>query len=281
MNVFKPRVWKQISAVGSRFYKARDMEVNKNPIPTELEIAFEKMKWARDYNEQETTFSKLFKAFSRRKDDQPRRLLLADDFTFENMQMWLKEMKKYNMIETQRYREDRHETLGNDLAVAHFIVYRGGRVKFYGHNHWIKTVKNEDYYENLPKSFDPTMFLEAVDAQGMQLIYEAFENFKGLARLRWLSLNDNPHFNDWCLDRISCELKDSLEYLDISNCRKVTYRGLTCLYRMEKLKVLKVENIADSLEFQLSCLELEEAIPELKIEGVNYMEPDQSKREVQ
>ncbi|RZF40065.1 hypothetical protein LSTR_LSTR002468 [Laodelphax striatellus] len=276
MNVFRPGAWKKITAVGSRFYKARDIEVGQQPIPTDIDTEFEKIKWKRDYDEKETTFLKLYKAFRLKKDDKPRTMLLLDDFMYDNVRLWVKKFRKENQIKTQCYRVDRHETLGNELAIAHFIVYRGGRVKFYGHDHWIQSVKNEDDYESLPKVFDPTMFVEAIDAQGLELIYEAFENLRGLARLRWLSLDNSPLIDDWCLDKITCELRNTLEYLDISNCKRITYRGLTCLYKMEKLKTLKVENIADSIEFQLACLELEEANPGLKIEGVEYMEPEQN-----
>ena len=40
-------------------------------------------------------------------------------------------------INKRRYIEERHKTLGPDLATAHFVVARGGSVKFVDNENWI------------------------------------------------------------------------------------------------------------------------------------------------
>lgn len=68
-----------------------------------------------------------------------------------------KKMSEQNIIK-QRFIPMRHGVLGPDLATAHFVTHRGGRVKFVGHAEWFTSD------EPLPKKFDENYLIEKVDA---------------------------------------------------------------------------------------------------------------------
>lgn len=98
--------------------------------------------------------------------------------------------------------------LGPDLAAAHFIVHRNGAVKFLGDERWYQKDRGwftDDY--KLPAkrdgmrkicsyflimfiaSFFPDLFIEAIDASKMALVWEGFDN---LCELLMVNLLDNP-----------------------------------------------------------------------------------------
>ena len=86
------------------------------------------------------------------------------------------------MIVLCRYIEERHQTLGPDLATAHFAVARQATVKFVGIDEWTKIGEKEKFV-NLPGNYVPNLFLEAVDASGTQMLYESFDNFGVFCRI--------------------------------------------------------------------------------------------------
>lgn len=89
------------------------------------------------------------------------------------------------------YDPRRHRMLGNELAAAHVIVARGGKVKFMGQDTWVTDyrkdakpgVPEEDLPVmklelcTLPVNYDARYRLEAIDASGVELFYEGLENF--------------------------------------------------------------------------------------------------------
>ncbi|KAL1516514.1 hypothetical protein ABEB36_000422 [Hypothenemus hampei] len=88
--------------------------------------------------------------------------------------------------EMQRYNPNRHQALGPELACAHFIVYRGGAIKFHNNDKWIKAVDKE---YTLPLKYSTGLFLQSIDCTGMNLRYEGLSNLRGLQNVQWLSLN--------------------------------------------------------------------------------------------
>lgn len=185
------------------------------------------------------------------------------DFSFGNISKWFTHKKTEYNKHLQRFIPERHEILGTDLATAHFIICRDGRVKFKGNTYWTK--KDEKGSYNLPNQYDSRFILEAVDAQNTDLYYEGLSNLCGLKKLKWLSLKDCKNIDDWGLDKISAEFP-ALEHLDISGCKKITERGLESLYRMTNLKKLIVTNHYKSVAFELTCLMLEDCMPNLTCE---------------
>ncbi|XP_011867996.1 PREDICTED: ATP synthase subunit s-like protein [Vollenhovia emeryi] len=185
------------------------------------------------------------------------------DFSLINIGKWYKhQLATYSKI-TQQFQPERHDILGADLATAHFLVSRGGRIKFRGHDHWVERDEKGAY--DLPGTYNPNYVLEEADASGVDLYYEGLSNLCGLTRLRWLSLKGCRNIDDWGLDKISAEFP-KLEHLDISECERITERGLECLYRMAGLKKLVVTNHHGSVALELSCFMLEDCIPGLTCE---------------
>lgn len=104
---------------------------------------------------------------------------------------WFAKRELEHQIKQQSYNPKRNKILGSDLAAAHVVVARGGKVKFMGHKTWITEyrtdakpgVPEEDLPAmnfklcTLPVNYDPKYRLEAVDASKVELHYEGLENF--------------------------------------------------------------------------------------------------------
>jgi hypothetical protein len=212
------------------------------------------------------------------------------DFSVKGIGRWIEKKKldqelfeqRYNLLILKidfqtnlvdwflRYFPARQQFLGPDLAAAHFIVFRGGSVRFEGGTKWIKDYDDEQ--NGLPNKRVKGLHLEAIDASGMNLYHVALSNMTYLSNLKWLSLADNPNVDDWFLDSVTGEY-ETLEYLDISGCKKVTDRGIAILSRLSKLKELRVENVTDTIELRLACLSLEEYLPRLVVKGIDHSLP--------
>ncbi|KAI0212718.1 Distal membrane-arm assembly complex protein 2 [Lamellibrachia satsuma] len=182
---------------------------------------------------------------------------------------WFKKKERALLVEDHRFIEERHRTLGPDLATAHFAVARQATVKFVGIDDWVKIEDPKQKYVNLPGNYIPDLYLEAVDASGTQMLYESFDNFVRLEHLKYLNLSRCENIDDFCLDRF-VQFSDSLLYLDLSECSQVTERGLACLHRLEKLKRLRIANMPSVKNPTLVALMLEEAIPGCVVEGIDY-----------
>lgn len=180
-----------------------------------------------------------------------------------NLKHWYEYQKAQMKKKDQEFIPERHDILGANLASAHFIVRRGGRVKFKNSNFWVEL--NKDDTLNLPQKFDPYYILEMIDVNGFDLYNEGLSNFCGLTKLKWLSLKNCKNIDDWGLDKISAEFPQ-LVHLDISGCEKITERGLESLYRMWNLKTLIVTNHKKSTAFELTCMLLEDCMPGLSCE---------------
>lgn len=77
---------------------------------------------------------------------------------------------------SQKYVPERAQFLGPELATAHFVCYRGGKVKFYNRANWFSKDPDSEEVENLPRFFNSDYKVEAVDCSKMELIYEGLEN---------------------------------------------------------------------------------------------------------
>lgn len=161
----------------------------------------------------------------------------------------------------QQYCAQRHQSLGNDLAAAHFLVFREGKVKFLDQDRW---VKSDEGYRSLPDRYVSTMHLEAIDCEGMELYYEGLDNLRRLRHLKYASFKNIESFDDWCMDRISGAEFDKLEVLDVSGT-KVTEKGLQALYRIPSLKKLIVDDPDQNTQWQLVVAMLQEIMPDLKV----------------
>ncbi len=123
---------------------------------------------------------------------------------------------------------------------------------------------SQDVSFKFPNVYDKSYKLQEINCDNMELYYEGLENIRRLKSLKRISFRNIKTFDDWCLDRFSGSEFPSLEVLDLSGT-SITERGLCALYRLPSLKVLIVDNPKISISFELHCLELEEAIPMLKV----------------
>jgi len=72
---------------------------------------------------------------------------------------------------------ERHETLGPDLATAHFVVARRGAVKFEGSDRWISKNSGDSSHKLLPTMPSKDLRLEAVDVSDTDMMYLSLDNF--------------------------------------------------------------------------------------------------------
>lgn len=179
----------------------------------------------------------------------------------------LSKKKHRNHLLKQQYLFRRKAVLKADLAAAHFLLSRGGAVKFVGHSNWTTSCGA------VPNRYMPGYNIEAFSAEGTNLCREGLENLTQLRHLTSASFKGLEDINDWCMDWISREF-DLLHHLDISDCKNVTHRGLSCFYRFECLKTLNVKGVSDSPEFKVACLMLLEIMPNLEIEGIDLTIPE-------
>lgn len=225
----------------------------------------EDLQWRTPWHQKEGNYFSYLRAFY--SEDSNRSLLQMlhspIDVSPSGIKRWWNKKKKEKDIIMQAYIPERNFILGNELAAAHFTVYRGGAVKFFGDNKWIKQNAFGDY--SLPRHYDGTKILEAIDCEKMILYYEGLVNYRNLKQLKWLSVNGCETIDDWCLDRISYIFRDTLVYLDLRNCPNYTHRGLGALYKMNNLKILYVDDITVNNSFELTCLMLQQVHPDLDI----------------
>jgi len=152
------------------------------------------------------------------------------------------------------------------------------------------------------------LFLEAIDASKTELMFEAFDHLSmyiyvcmfllwnildgiwaPLKKLRFISLAGCQYMTDWCLSRFT-QFETSLEYLDLSNCKRLSAKGLgalTCLKYIgfilntvlklsyifsccRKLKFLRLEGLESTKDIAHVSMQLEEKIAGLSVIGVDY-----------
>lgn len=92
-----------------------------------------KLKWRTPYNERENEWYSKFKTFAPDKNENTDIIAFLQqpiDLSFKAMQ----DRKERKRVSTEKFMQqfitERHEILGNDLAAAHFLVHRGGSVKY-------------------------------------------------------------------------------------------------------------------------------------------------------
>ncbi|XP_054707285.1 distal membrane-arm assembly complex protein 2-like [Uloborus diversus] len=192
------------------------------------------------------------------------------NITLADLKNWKKWKEFDAMVEDQIYLPERHKILGPDLATAHFILARGGRLKFKGSNKWM--TREHLLKEIVPSSYNASFRIEHIDFSGSNLCYEGFENLCNLKDLQTLVLRNCKYVDDWCLSR-SHFYASSLKYLDLSGCHSVTDRGVCTLHVLKNLETLVLQNTPNIQNRELVCLLLQEIIPKCRIIGVDYEDP--------
>lgn len=189
------------------------------------------------------------------------------DITKKTLTSTMKHILNKAKVSDQSYNPDRVKALGPDLAAAHFIVCRGGGVKFVGENKFIRGKMNRSN-EVLPGEKDPSLKVEAIDFSGQgEFVYEAISNLADLKYFKWVSFKNCQYVDNWFLDHLSFSAPN-LEYIDLTGCPRFNQFGLSCFYRFKQLKCVNVENVSQSTDFNLACLTLEAEHPGLVFLGL-------------
>jgi len=185
----------------------------------------------------------------------------------------VQKIKQYEkLLRSQPFIRERLIALGPDLAAAYFLCHRNCRVRFKDRDDWtqmdMKTLKMPSY---VPQDYQTGWYIEEIDARNSLLIYEGINNLRNLLYIKKLDISYSCMIDAWCIDRITGEYQDTLEYLDLSGCQKLNWNGLECLWRLRKLKVLVLKDMEHIKDLDLLCLMLLEQLPDLEIRGVDYM----------
>lgn len=239
--------------------------VERKLTPREKKIEEDKkrLRWRKTFDEDQQIWRSKFNAFNSGENDMTMMMLLQQpwDFRPRNLRRIYSEYQVKKEAYEQSFIEARMKVLGPDLAIAHFITYRNGKVRFQGTPTWST---NSDL-EKLPRTYDPAYLVEAINFDSHPLHYEGVENFRHLVHCKSISLRNCRFFDDWCLDRLSgCQLP-VLEELDIAES-DVTHRGFGVIYRFSSLRRLIIDKQKkDSIEWQLTFAMLEDMNPKLEV----------------
>lgn len=112
-----------------------DDEADK-PSAFDLKVAAAKetLKWRRPYSEVEGVWSSKFKVFSKDRNDMDTGMIAFIQQPFDFSLKARREKRERKRVADERFMQqfvpERHQMLGNDLAAAHFLVHRGGAVKY-------------------------------------------------------------------------------------------------------------------------------------------------------
>lgn len=77
----------------------------------------------------------------------------------------------------------------------------------------------------------------------MIMVNLGLENLADLSHLRLLRLAGCCYADDWMMSRIGALFPESLEMLDLSDCNRITAKGLAGLRTLKKLRYLRLEGL--------------------------------------
>jgi len=174
------------------------------------------------------------------------------------------------LVQGQEFVQSRLLALGPDLAAAHFLCHRNCRVRFRGHKEWTE-LKGKGTLD-IPAVYVQGWYIEAIDCSSSKLVFEGLQNLRNLHYIKYLDISYCDHIDEWCLDRISGEYSDTLEYLNLSGCRGLNWNGLEVLWRFRNLKTLVLKDMDHVEDLNLLCLLLLDVNPELRILGAEYLD---------
>ncbi|KAF6768793.1 Arginyl tRNA synthetase [Paragonimus kellicotti] len=206
------------------------------------------------------------------------KLTYKHDLDFTALRRWVHEKVKQRNRLRQIISNHTIEHLGLDLAVAHMVCNIGGRVQFVGSDKWF--FRFAGLPPELPHEYVGDLRLQSIDLSGTNVVYEGFELLPQLRELQFLRLRRCLHVDDFCMSRVG--RISSLMLLDVGECPRLTSKGLATLTQLKNLRHLLVHNNPLMEDKELVCLLLEDHLPKLFIDGVNYLGelPRESQRSI-
>ncbi|XP_070577901.1 distal membrane-arm assembly complex protein 2-like [Ptychodera flava] len=158
--------------------------------------------------------------------------------------------------------EKRVEYWGTELAAAHWLIYHNNAAIQFTNGDWYMKNRKGQYY--LPREKVKGEYIVAIDATASLITYDGLDNIICLKHLKFLSLKESPHIDDFCLAKLY-HFADTLTHLNISGCPQISERGLATLHHLRNLERLNMKNLPKVENPELAALMLEDVLPRLKL----------------
>jgi len=188
-------------------------------------------------------------------------VLRSETFDYWREKREVDAYKNFQTVELEKL-----HTMGPELYAANFVCRMGGKVKFHAFKNWF----DKSNWKSLPQVFAKEFVCEAIDLSNTPLFYEGMTFLMRLSDLRSLNLSNCTALDEWAINRLH-PLRTTLVHLDLSGCHGMSDRGLVTLWKMKNLRRLILSGLEDSVNnLPLIAMELEEALPECYIHGVDF-----------
>jgi len=155
--------------------------------------------------------------------------------------------------------EARIKDVGPDRACAEWLLRTGARVKWKGKENIVSD------YNSLPVGNFRTLTIESVDATDAAIMEAGFLYFRGLEHFHKLKLKNCRYITDESMPPLAFYTKDHLDWLELSDNGNVTVAGLSHLRKLQKLKVLRLENLQGVSDRKGLLSNLKTAMPNCEI----------------
>ncbi|RWS28417.1 ATP synthase subunit s-like protein, partial [Leptotrombidium deliense] len=188
------------------------------------------------------------------------------DMSYDGFRRWAQRRAYVQVVTDQAFNPERHANLGPDLSAATFIVNINGKVQFNGMLLSLKSeltflYQDQDWVSDIkkvPDKYHPGYKVTAIDASDTRLVYEGIENLMLLPHLKQLNVSKNTLLDDWFCDLLSRMHRHShqLEVLNLTDCRRITERGIAALVEIPSLRKIIISGTEASREEHLELLTL-------------------------
>ncbi|XP_062553894.1 ATP synthase subunit s, mitochondrial-like [Armigeres subalbatus] len=168
-----------------------------------------------------------------------------------NLWGWINMM--FNRVDTARLK-----AVGPDRLCAEWLLRNGARAKFVN-------VQHEQVNYNLLPNENVPVLIEEFDGTDSGIMHIGFDHLKNLTRLRKIRLHNCVYLEDQALTKLRF-VAQTLEVLEVSNCKNVTDYGLLALRDLKKLKQLSTHNLPYVKNIQKVEEELRKALPECNMD---------------
>lgn len=154
----------------------------------------------------------------------------------------------FNRVDTARLK-----VVGPDRLCAEWLLRNGARAKFVN-------VPHEQVHFNLLPDEKVPVLVEELDGTDSGIMHIGFDHLKGLTRLRKVKLHNCVYLEDEALAKLQF-VADTLEELEVSNCKNITDHGLLHLRHLKKLKQLSTHNLPYVKNLPKVEQQLKESLP--------------------
>lgn len=132
LNLYRNRTFYRSLVTSARRFNQDDL---KNPkfsnIKDKIDQDKKNLQWRTPYSDRPDSFQSGFKLFesSNRNSELVEMMQQPVDLSPSAIKQWWNNRKNGTEAHMQKFIPERHATLGEDLATAHFVVHRGGSVR--------------------------------------------------------------------------------------------------------------------------------------------------------